>query len=456
MKDFGGILQKQRAFFASGKTLPVAFRVQALHALADAVRQEEGAVLDALRADLGKSPFESYETEVGLVYGELRRAAKELPGWARPRRVPTPPVHFPSSSRIYREPYGVALIMSPWNYPFQLTLAPLVGAIAGGNCVVLKPSAYSPATSAVLAKVLRRCFDEEYVAVVEGGRADNQALLDEPFDTIFFTGSVAVGRYVMQQAAKHLTPVTLELGGKSPCLVFGDADLDLAARRIVWGKMLNAGQTCVAPDYLLVQRGLLAPLLERMKRVIAAFYGDAPLRSPDLPRMVNEKHFRRVLGYLGDGRIEAGGRFDETGLRIEPTLLSGVDPASPVMQEEIFGPVLPALEFDGVGDAAALIAARPKPLALYLFTSSKTTEREILSRVSFGGGCVNDTVVHLSNSAMPFGGVGASGVGGYHGRWSFETFTHAKSVLKKSNRLDIRLRYPPYEGKLGLLKKLLR
>ena len=263
MKDFGGILQKQRAFFASGKTLPVAFRVQALHALADAVRQEEGAVLDALRADLGKSPFESYETEVGLVYGELRRAAKELPGWARPRRVPTPPVHFPSSSRIYREPYGVALIMSPWNYPFQLTLAPLVGAIAGGNCVVLKPSAYSPATSAVLAKVLRRCFDEEYVAVVEGGRAENQALLDEPFDTIFFTGSVAVGRYVMQQAAKHLTPVTLELGGKSPCLVFGDADLDLAARRIVWGKMLNAGQTCVAPDYLLVQRGLLAPLGQR-------------------------------------------------------------------------------------------------------------------------------------------------------------------------------------------------
>lgn len=410
----------------------------------------------ALQADLDKCPEEAYATEIGMVLHEIGYLCSHLRRWARVRRVPTPIMHFPSSSRIVSEPYGVVLIMSPWNYPFQLTLSPLAGALAAGNCVAVKHSAYSPATSAVIAKVLRHCFGEEYVAVFEGGREANEALLAQKFDYILFTGSAAVGRHVMECAAKNLTPVTLELGGKSPCIVCEDADIAITARRIVWGKTINAGQTCVAPDYVLAHRNIAAPLAQAMKKCVAEFYGDDPCANPEYPRIVNEKHFKRILEYSKDGAIFTGGRSNASNLRIEPTILTDVRPDSPVMQEEIFGPMLPILPFGEIGEAISFVRGRPRPLALYLFTTSKRTEKEVLRSLSFGGGCVNDTIVHLASSRMPFGGVGESGMGAYHGKYSFDTFTHWKSVLKKSNRLDIKLRYPPYEGKLALFKTVLK
>lgn len=455
MAQISEIVTAQRQYFASGRTLPLQFRTEALKALKETLHTHEEEIAAALQKDLGKSAFEAYATETGLVLDEIDFTLKHLKGWMRPRRAHTPLVHFPSSCRILRDPYGVALIMSPWNYPLQLTLAPLVGAIAGGNCAVVKPSAYSPATSAVLADIIGEAFDPRHVAVVEGGREENKTLLEETFDTIFFTGSVAVGKFVMESASRHLTPVTLELGGKSPCIVCEDADIDLAARRIIWGKLLNAGQTCVAPDYVLVHEDVQEKLIAAMKKYITRFYGKDPLQSRDYPHIVNRKHFDRLSGYLACGRVVAGGQTDPERLKIAPTILTGTGWDTPVMLEEIFGPILPVLPFKNVGEAAARISSRPKPLALYLFTNSRVVRESVLQSVPFGGGCVNDTIVHLATSSMPFGGVGSSGMGGYHGKWSFDTFTHQKSVLQKSNRLDIPLRYPPYRGKLGLLKRLM-
>lgn len=455
MKDIQSVVERQRAYFLCDETKDISFRMDALRKLESAIQACEGEILKALKEDLNKSDFEAYATEIGIVYSELDDALKHLPGWARKKRVRTPVMHFKASSWMVPEPYGVVLIMSPWNYPFQLSLAPLIGAMAAGNCAVVKPSSYSPRTSAVVAKILGECFSEEYIAVVEGGREANQELLKQKFDYIFFTGSVNVGKTVMEAASKHLTPVTLELGGKSPCIVHKDANPELAARRIIWGKCLNSGQTCVAPDYLLVHRDIKDRVISAMKTSIIEFFGEKPCQNPEYPKIINEKHFNRLKGLLSDGRILVGGDVNEATHQIAPTIVDQITWESPVMQEEIFGPILPVLTFDDIDEVIAAVNSRPKPLALYLFTNDKSVEKRIVKSISFGGGCINDTIVHLATSFMPFGGVGESGMGRYHGKWSFDTFTHEKSILKKSCRLDIKLRYPPYKDKMGLLKRFM-
>ncbi len=456
MADIKRILDKQRKYFSSGETAQVSFRIGKLEVLRKHILECEEDIICALKKDLGKALFEAYETEIGAILEELKYTMKHLRSWARPRRVRTPVKHFISSSYIVQEPYGIALIMSPWNYPFQLTLSPLIGAIAAGNCAVVKPSAYSPATSSVIAKIIGECFNEEYIAVIEGGREANNALLDGKFDYIFFTGSVAVGKTVMAAAAVNLTPVTLELGGKSPCIVARDANLELAARRIVWGKFLNAGQTCVAPDYLMVHSDVKEELLENMKKCIKEFYGDLPCKNEDLARIINEKHFKRLSAFLKCGEIVTGGETHKDELRISPTIIDHITWEDPLMKEEIFGPILPVLEFKELSEVISTVSSHPKPLALYLFTTSRVVEKRIVDSISFGGGCINDTMVHLATPLMPFGGVGDSGMGGYHGKSSFDTFTHQKSILKKSNLVDIKLRYPPYGNKIEMLKRILK
>ncbi len=455
--DIQALIAAQRAYFNTGATLPLSTRRAALQCLRAAITAHEGDITAALRSDLNKSPTESYMCEIGMTLSELRFVERHLDGWARDRRHLTPLAQFPAKSLTVSEPYGVVLIMSPWNYPFLLTMEPLIGAIAAGNCCVVKPSAYSPATSAVLRDILAECFPPEFVAVVEGGRAENQALLDQKFDYIFFTGGVDVGKEVMTRAARHLTPVTLELGGKSPCIVDSTARLDLAAKRLVFGKLLNCGQTCVAPDYLLIDRRVKTPFLAYVQRWITVMYGENPLDNDGYVRMVNRKHFDRVMGLIDPAKVVFGGRGDPETLKIQPTVLDNVSPEDPVMQEEIFGPVLPVLTFDQIGEALDFVNARPRPLALYLFSQEKSTQERFLRRTSFGGGCINDTVIHLATSRMGFGGVGASGMGSYHGRDSFETFSHRKSVVKKSTLLDLPVRYAPYSpGKDRLLRLFLR
>ena len=455
--DIQALVTAQRAYFNTGATLPLSARRAALQRLREAITAHERDITAALRSDLNKSPTESYMCEIGMTLSELRFVERHLDGWARDRRHLTPLAQFPAKSLTVSEPYGVVLIMSPWNYPFLLTVEPLIGAIAAGNCCVVKPSAYSPATSAVLRDILAECFPPEFVAVVEGGRAENQALLDQKFDYIFFTGGVEVGKEVMTRAARHLTPVTLELGGKSPCIVDSTARLDLAAKRLVFGKLLNCGQTCVAPDYLLIDRRVKTPFLAYVQRWITVMYGENPLDNDGYVRMVNRKHFDRVMGLIDPAKVVFGGRGDPETLKIQPTVLDNVSPEDPVMQEEIFGPVLPVLTFDQIGEALDFVNARPRPLALYLFSQEKSTQERFLRRTSFGGGCINDTVIHLATSRMGFGGVGASGMGSYHGRDSFETFSHRKSVVKKSTLLDLPVRYAPYSpGKDRLLRLFLR
>ena len=434
----------QRAFFRTGATLDLSFRKRALDKLEEAIRAREGELLSALRADLGKSDTEGYLCEVGLALSELSFIKRRFARWARDRRVFTPLALFPARSLTLREPYGVVLVMSPWNYPLLLTLDPLIGAIAAGNCCVVKPSAYAPAASTVLRDLIAACFPPEYVAVVEGGRAENQALLDQRFDYIFFTGGVEVGRQVMEKAAKHLTPVTLELGGKSPCVVDATARLDLAAKRITFGKLLNCGQTCVAPDYLLVDRRVKDELLSRVGYWMERMYGRDPLDNDGYVHMVNRKHFDRVCALIDPAKVVYGGGSDPDALRIQPTILDGVSPDDPVMGEEIFGPLLPVLEFEDVRQAEDFILDRPRPLALYLFSEDKAVQRRFIRHIPFGGGCVNDTIMHLANPRLPFGGVGNSGMGSYHGRQSFETFSHTKSLVQSSSRLDLPVRYAPY------------
>lgn len=450
------VLKVQKKFYHSGKTRPVKCRIEKLKELREAIMRHEPEIMEALKKDLHKAPFEAYETEIGIVLEEISYTIRHLAGWAKPKRVRTPIVHFISSSYLYTEPYGSVLIMSPWNYPFQLTMAPLAGAIAAGNCCVVKPSEYSFHTSEIMEKIINEVFDREYVAVVRGGREANKHLLDERFDYIFFTGSPTVGRVVMEAASKHLTPVTLELGGKSPCIVDETANIRLAAKRIVWGKFLNSGQTCVAPDYLLVHRSVKEELLREMKRYIVKFYGENPLKSEEYPKIINQKHFDRLLGLMESGRIVTGGECSEETLQIAPTILDGVTWDSAVMQEEIFGPLLPVLEFDDVPEVLTMLSERPKPLAFYYFTTDRRREKYVLANASFGGGCINDTIIHLSNSHLPFGGVGESGMGQYHGRNSYDTFTHRKGIIRKSNLLDIDLRYPPFKNHLKLVKLLLK
>lgn len=446
MEQIKEILNKQRRFFETGKTKDLEFRITQLKILRDVIVARESQIMDALKKDLNKDAFDSYTTEIGLVLNELTEFKKNLHKWDRTKRERTPIIHFPATSHIYREPYGLALIISPWNYPFQLAFSPLVGAIAAGNCAVLKPSEFSCHTSRVIEELVKENFREEYIAVICGEKEVTQKVLEEKFDYIFFTGSVNVGKIVMSAASKHLTPVTLELGGKSPCIVDETADLALAAKRIVWGKFMNAGQICVAPDYLLVDRKIKEPLIEEMKKVILKFYGREPHLDENHPKIINENHYQRLVDLLINQEIIWGGKQNSLALKIEPTLVDNMGWENPLMQEEIFGPILPILEFEDMEQVVSMVNQHPKPLALYLFTKSKKVQDVILKDISFGGGCINDVVMHLVNSHLPFGGVGNSGMGSYHGKYSYETFSHKKSILKKSNRLDIPLRYPTHKN----------
>lgn len=453
--DLKELVSAQRRYWNSGATRSVGFRRDMLEKLERAVVSRERELLSALREDLGKAPYESYACEVGMTLAELRCAKSHLTRWAAPKGRPSPMALFPAKSRVVADPYGVALIMSPWNYPVQLTLVPLISALAAGNCAVVKPSAYAPACSAVLKALISDIFPREYAAVVEGGRAENSALLEERFDYIFFTGSTEVGRTVMRAAAEFLTPVTLELGGKSPVIIGEDADLKLAARRLAWGKFLNAGQTCVAPDHVWVPEGMRDALVEELGKQIRALYGENPLESPDLPKIVNEKHFNRVNGLIQREKTAIGGKSDPVTRRIEPTVLVDVTETDAVMGDEIFGPVLPILTYTDLEELLARQQQKPRPLALYLFTRDRRAEERILRMVPSGGVCVNDTVVHLANPNVPFGGVGGSGMGACHGKAGFDTFTHYRTVVRRG-ALDLPVRYPPYGGKgLGLLKKLM-
>lgn len=453
--DISKLVQAQRAYFASNATRDYSFRVDALRKLRRLLLDNEARIAEALRQDLNKSPFESYMCETGLVLDELRFHLRHLRGWMRDTRVRTPLAQFPASSFTSPEPYGVVLIMSPWNYPVQLCLEPLVGAISAGNCAIIKPSAYAPQTSHLLAELIGGAFSPEYIAVVEGGREENHALLEEKFDYIFFTGSVPVGRAVMEAAARHLTPVTLELGGKSPVIVDRTADLRLAARRIAFGKVLNAGQTCVAPDYLLLEDGLQKAFLAHYRAALEEFFPGNDRSA--MVRIVSEKHYQQKKQLLSGQKAALGGGCDDALRFVEPTVLVDVDPDSPVMQEEIFGPILPILTWKTLDEAVAFVRARPKPLALYLFTADRAVERRVLGSCSFGGGCVNDTIIHLATPHMGFGGVGESGMGQYHGKRSFETFSHRRSIVRKHTWLDLPIRYFPYTpAKSRLLRRFLK
>ena len=457
MSDIVSIMEKQRKFYSTGETLPISFRKEKLRALLASIEKHEAEILAALYEDLNKSSFEGYITEVSIVKDEIKFTLKHLSRWAKPKRVKTPITLFPGKSYRYREPYGITLIMAPWNYPFQLTLAPVVGSISGGNCTVVKPSNYSPATSAIIRKVLSECFAEDYIAVVEGGRDANQALLQQKFDYIFFTGGVTVGKLVMEAASKNLTPVSLELGGKSPCIVDKTADIDLTAKRIMWGKFVNAGQTCVAPDYILVESVVKDELIAAMKKWIVKFHGEKPLEDPELPKIITQKHFERLSAFVdgrnaANGSVAFGGSTNPATRQIEPTLLDSPTPDSPVMSEEIFGPVMPVIPVQDMNAAVAYVLSRPKPLALYYFTRNKKAQERMVKTVPYGGGCINDTLIHLATPYMPFGGVGNSGMGHYHGKESFTTFTHEKSVLKRGAWPDVPLRYQPYGDKLKIAK----
>lgn len=451
------IVDFQRKYYNQGDTLDVNFRIMMLKKLKNSILKYEENLYDALWQDLRKSKFESYETEIGLVIDEINLSIKKLRSWSKPKRKRTPLVHFLSYSYRYPNPYGVVLIMSPWNYPFQLTMSPLVGAIAAGNCAVIKPSKYSKATSEIMEKIINDTFETQYITVVEreGGRESIQNILKERYDYIFFTGGTVVGKVVMEAASKNLTPITLELGGKSPCIVDSDANIDLAAKRIVWGKFLNCGQTCVAPDYLWVQKDVKHKLLDRISYYIKEFYGEDPKISPDYPRIINDKQFDRLVSYLAKGNVILGGVYDKKTKYISPTLIGDIQWDYEVMRDEIFGPIMPIMEFSEIEEVIDKLNEKEKPLAFYYFTQNKEKERNMMMRTTSGGGCINDTIIHVASHHVPFGGVGASGIGAYHGKASFDTFTHYKSIIKKSNFIDIGFRYAPYKKKHKFLKKIM-
>ena len=453
-RDIDRLLAGQRRYFLSGATLPVTFRVQMLRRLRDAVQAHEAEIAQALTADLGKSDFEGFMSETGMVLSELSYMIRSTPRFAKKRRVPTPLAQFAASSYCQPSPYGNVLIMSPWNYPLLLTLDPLTDAIAAGNTAIVKPSAYSPATSQVIQRIVTECFPPEYVAVVTGGRAENAALLEKKYDLLFFTGSQSVGREALRRMAEHLTPAVLELGGKSPCIVDRTARIPLAARRIVFGKYLNCGQTCVAPDYLLCDEAIRDELVAAICAEIRRQYGEHPLENPDYGRIINEKHFARLQGLLDPAKTAVGGESRRETLQIAPTVLNHVTWEDPVMQEEIFGPILPVLTFREFDEVFALLAERPRPLALYLFSEDQARIDAVTTRCSYGGGCVNDTIIHLATSAMGFGGVGESGMGAYHGKAGFDAFSHTKSIVSKKTWMDLPMRYQPYNR--GRYEKLLR
>lgn len=455
------LVKNQREYFLQGYPLDVEIRITYLKRLQAAIKIHESDFADALYADLRKSNLESYMSETGMVLDEISYTLKHIRKWAKTKSVKTPLAQFMSKSFVVPEPYGVVLIMAPWNYPVQLCLEPLIGAIAAGNTAIIKPSAYAPNVSSCISKLVKDVFDSQYVAVVEGGREQNTKLLEQKFDYIFFTGSSAVGKIVMEKAAKNLTPVSLELGGKSPVIVDHTADLKLAAKRLAFGKYLNAGQTCVAPDYLLIESCVKEPFLQEFQKAVEEFFPNKDFKN--CPVIVNEKHFNRLMGLINGtvsqgAKIFLGGSGDIGSRFIEPTVLTGVSFDSPIMQEEIFGPILPVLEFDSdIEEVLKLLKRRPKPLAFYLFSNDKELQQKVLAWVPFGGGCINDTIIHLATPYMGFGGVGESGMGSYHGKKSFDTFTHYKSIVKKSNLLDLPMRYHPYsESKLKIIKRFMK
>ncbi len=442
------ILQEHHHFFHSGQTKDIHFRLQQLEKLKEGVIKYEAQMTEALHKDLGKHPFESYTSEIGFVLNSITHTMKHLKKWAKPKKVKTPLTLFPSKSLIRYEPYGTVLIIGPFNYPFQLLIEPLIGAIAAGNCAVLKPSEVVPNVSAVITEMIESIFDQSYIRAVRGGIETNTSLIHAPFDYIFFTGSVSVGKMVMEAAAKNLVPVTLELGGKSPVMVDQTADIKMAAKRIIWGKMLNAGQTCVAPDYLVVHEEVKKELIEEMKRTLAAFYGSNMEKSNDFGRIVNDRHFYRLKTLLEKDKdqIIFGGEANSNTRFIEPTLIEA-DWNSASMEDEIFGPLLPILTYTDLEGAIQSINQLSKPLALYLFTSDKQAEEKVLTEISSGGVSINNTVTHLANPELPFGGVGHSGIGAYHGYYSFTTFSHEKSILKTSTKINVPLLFPPYNDK---------
>jgi len=447
------IIEKQHNFFREGQSRDVDFRKKQLRKLKNIFQQHEQEIFDALHADFKKPVFETYETELLLIYQEIDHFIKHLSGWAKPQKVSDSIINFPSKNYIHSQPYGVSLIIGAWNYPIQLTIAPLLGSIAAGNCSILKPSELAPNSSSLLAGLINPNFDAGYLHVVEGDAEVTQSLLSQPLDHIFFTGSTRVGKIIMKAAAEQLTPVTLELGGKSPTIIDQTADLPLAAKRIAWGKFINAGQTCVSPDYVYLHESLKEQFCELMRQQINEFYGDDPSKSPDFARILNHKHFERLQKLIDPEKVRIGGQTNPDDRYIAPTVMTDISWDDAVMQEEIFGPLLPILTYDNLDEAVTTICSKPKPLALYLFSTDSSTQERIIREIPFGGGCINDTVTHLGNMDLPFGGVGQSGFGSYHGKQSFDTFSHQKSVMKKANWLDIPMRYPPYSGKLKWLKR---
>ncbi len=439
------LLEKQRAYFHSGKTLPVEYRVEKLKALYQSIEKHRAEISEALYKDLGKSEYEGFMCEIGLVLGEINFMIRHVKRFAAKKYVYTPIPQFAAVSYKKPSPYGNTLIMSPWNYPFLLTMDPLTDAIAAGNTAIVKPSAYSPATSAVIEKIIAECFDEEQAAVVIGGRQENACLLNKKFDFVFFTGSQGVGREVLRHTAEMLTPAVLELGGKSPCIVDGTAKVKLAAKRIVFGKFLNCGQTCVAPDYVLCDAAVKDELVKEIREQIRAQYGEKPLENRNYGKIINEKHFDRICGLIDEKKVVHGGKSDRQAQQIEPTVMDGVTWDDVVMQEEIFGPLLPVLTYERIEDVVGLLNGKAKPLALYIFSESKENIELITSRCSFGGGCVNDTIIHLATSGMGFGGVGESGMGAYHGKVGFDAFSHTKSIVDKKTWMDLPMRYQPYK-----------
>lgn len=452
-QEIKDILQQQNHFFSSGKTIPAEFRLKQLESLKEAMIRHEADLAAALKEDLGKSRMESYMCEIGLTLSELTWMQKHLRSLMRSKRVSTPAAQFAAKSFRSPSPYGTVLIMSPWNYPVLLTLDPLIDAIAAGNTAVVKPSAYAPCTFDVMKTMIEECFPAHYVAVVDGGRAENQALLQQRFDMIFFTGGKTVGREVLRHAAEYLTPVTLELGGKSPCIVDSTAKIRLAAKRIVFGKYLNCGQTCVAPDYILCDKRIRDELITAILAEIEKQFGKEPLKNPNYGKIINEKHFERILGLINGEKLVYGGQSEPESLRIAPTVLNNITWDDAVMGEEIFGPLLPILTFDTLDEALDTVESHPHPLVLYFFSEDKAAQKKVLDTCRFGGGCINDTIIHLATSDMPFGGVGESGMGSYHGRVGFETFSHYRSIVDKKTWMDLPIRYQKYTG---LKEKMMR
>ncbi len=447
--DFRQLILRQREFFATGQTLPISFRIEQLKKLKTLIQSHEQEIMDALNKDLRKPPMEAYLTEIGLVIDEINFIIKNLKKWAKPQKTATPfPLLWPGISKIYFEPYGCVLIIGPYNYPFLLTMSPLIGAISAGNCAFIKPSEVATHTQQLIIDLINKNFDPGYLVGVNADAEKTQAILQEKFDYIFYTGNSRVAKLVMEAAAKYLTPVTLELGGKSPCIVDETADLDFAARRIVGGKMLNAGQTCNAPDYLYIHKSCKDTFIQKLKQTIQQFQDDA-----SYCKIINKKHFDRLQNLMQQGQIIEGGKSDAEKLSILPTLIDGITWQDPIMQDEIFGPLLPILTFEKIDDVISEITQKPKPLAFYIFTQNEETKEKMLQQVSFGGGCINDCILQIANMSLPFGGVGLSGMGNYHGQFSFKTFSHQKSIYQKSMLIDFKFVYPPYnKRKLGLIK----